>query len=137
MRSRRLLLLLAGAYALSLALIGLWATPVDSGVAVTDLAPVAWAADLLGLSDAQVYTLTETSANVLLFVPLGALVMLFFRHWRWWHATLVAAALSVLIELAQEVWRPERFADATDVVANTAGGAIGALIVVASRRVRR
>lgn len=122
---------------LSLAFIGLWATPVDRGVPVTDLPPVAWAADLLGLSDARAYTLTETAANVVLFVPLGALVMSFFRHWRWWHAALVATAFSVLIELAQEVWRPERFADVSDVVANTAGGAIGALLVVAWRRVRR
>lgn len=135
MRSRWLLLT-AGAYALALALIGLWKTPVDRNVAVVDLAPVAWTIDRLGLDPWQGYDLVEFTANIALFVPLGVLLLLWWRHRGWLHAAGVAFATSLTIEILQQLLRPERFASVSDVVANTAGGAIGGLLVVAGRRLR-
>lgn len=132
----RWLLLLAGAYALALALIALWPTPVDRGVSVSTLAPVRWLADVLDLKPWEAYNLVEASANVVLFVPLGALVLLWFSGARWWHAVAIAFATTVTIELLQQALRPDRFATLSDVIANTLGGAIGALLVVATRAVR-
>jgi glycopeptide antibiotics resistance protein len=136
MRSR-LLLLAAGAYVSALALVGLWKTPVDRNVAVVDLAPVAWMTDRLGLQPWQGYALVEFTANIALFVPLGVLLLLWWRHRGWLHATAVAFGTSLTIEVLQQLLRPERYASASDVVANTLGGAVGGLLVEAGRRVSR
>lgn len=64
--------------------------------------------------------------NVLLFVPLGAGLVL-LTGWRWWQVTLAAALASTLVELIQLVLPRE--ADPRDVVTNTLGAAIGALAV--------
>lgn len=122
---------------LALALIGLWKTPVDRDVAVVDLAPVAWTVDRLGLEPRQGYELIEFTANIALFVPLGVLVLLWWRQRGWLHATVAAFATSVSIEVLQQLLRPERFASVDDVVANTLGGAGGGLLVVAGRRLSR
>jgi glycopeptide antibiotics resistance protein len=135
MRSRWLLLA-AAAYALALALIGLWKTPVDRNVDVVDLGPAAWLIRTLGLDRGQGYDLIEFTANIVLFVPLGVLMLLWWRRRGWLLAAGVAFATSSTIELLQQAVRPERFASLSDVVANTAGGAIGGLLVVAGRHVR-
>lgn len=132
---RRRLLLLTGAYVLALALIGFWRTPVDQKVPTTRLRPVVWMADLFNLTAAQSYDVVELGANIVLFVPLGALVLLWRRDWSWLHATLIAFATTALIETAQQVLRPERFAAVSDIVANTLGGLIGGLLVVGVRHV--
>jgi glycopeptide antibiotics resistance protein len=136
MRSRPLLLA-AGAYVSALALIGLWSTPVDRDVAVVDLAPVAWMIEHLGLEPQQGYAVIEFTANIALFVPLGVLMLLWWRQRSWWHATAVAFATSLTIEVLQQLVRPERYASAQDVVANTLGGTIGGLLIVAGRRLSR
>ena len=133
-RERRLLVLSA-AYVVALALIAFWRTPVDQNVAVTQLAPVEWMANALGLTVPQSYSAVEALANVALFIPLGALVLLWRPRWAWTHATLVALSATSLIELLQQLLRPERFASVRDVVANTLGGAIGAILVISWRRV--
>lgn len=136
MRSRWLLLL-AGAYVLVLALIGLWKTPVDRNLAVTTWPPVAWTLRQLGLDPWDGYTLIEFTANIALFVPLGALVLLLWPRLGWGRTTAVALAATVTIEVLQQVLRPERFASLSDVVANTLGGAIGALLVTGVLTLRR
>jgi VanZ family protein len=133
MRERRLLLL-TGAYFLALAVVGLWSTPVDRDLAVTGWRPVVWTGDLLGLDPWQMYDVVEMSANVVLFVPLGALVLLWRPNWGLAHGIAAAFVTTVVIETLQQVTRPERFASVTDVVANTLGGAIGAWLVIGSRR---
>lgn len=65
--------------------------------------------------------------NVLLFVPLGALLVLLTGR-RWWQVTAVAAAGSLTIEAVQWLWL-ERQGTWIDVAANTLGAAIGALAV--------
>jgi glycopeptide antibiotics resistance protein len=125
------------AYVVALLLIGLWKTPIDQNVAVTELAPVVWMADLFNLTASQSYRAVEAGANVVLFMPLGALVLLWRRDWTWWHATVIAFATTSVIETAQQVLRPERFASAGDLIANTVGGAIGSLSVAAVRHLGR
>jgi VanZ family protein len=130
----RWIVVVAGAYGLALALIGLWPTPVDRNLAIVQLPPVAWVLRHLGLEPWEGYNLIEFSANIVLFVPLGILVLLWRTDWGWGRATLLAFAATVTIEVLQNVLRPERFASINDVVANTLGGALGALLVVAARR---
>jgi VanZ family protein len=75
-------------------------------------------------------------ANVALFVPLAFLVGLATR--RWWLGFLVGVAASAGSELVQRAL-PGRDASLEDLVANSFGAAIGALLalaVVAARRAR-
>jgi glycopeptide antibiotics resistance protein len=65
--------------------------------------------------------------NVLLFVPLGALLVLLARR-PWWLATAAAAAASLAIEAVQWLWL-DRQGTWLDVAANSLGAAIGALAV--------
>lgn len=65
--------------------------------------------------------------NVVLFVPLGASVVLLAGR-PWWQAVVLAAAGSTVIEVAQGLWL-ERQATWQDVAANTVGAAAGALAV--------
>ena len=77
----------------------------------------------------------EAVANVLLFVPVGALAALVLRS----NAVLpvaFGAMTSVLIELAQ-VALPGRVSDPVDVVANTAGTLVGVALTSAFRALSR
>lgn len=130
----RWIVVVAAAYAAALALIALWPTPVDRNVAVIDLPPVAWVLRLVGLSQWEGYKLIEFTANIALFVPLGVLILLWRTDWGWQRAALIAFGVTSTIEVLQNVLRPERFASLSDVVANTLGGTIGALLVAVARR---
>jgi hypothetical protein len=96
-------------------------------------AVTAWLRDDVGLSAVRQGWI-EFGANVAMFVPLGLLVTLAFRH-AWWG---VAAALiiSAGAELAQ-VLLPGRLASPRDVVANVLGAGAGAAVIVAVRAIRR
>ena len=67
--------------------------------------------------------------NALLFVPLGYLLLLWFRSLRKnpWPAVGICTAVSVGIELLQE-WTGLGMADWKDVLSNVLGGAVGVLI---------
>ncbi len=82
-------------------------------------------------------TRLEVLANVAIVVPIGVLGALAFPRLRWqdWAAYAFIGALAV--ELVQGLLLPEREMSATDVVANTAGALIGALVVALFRRPRR
>ena len=73
--------------------------------------------------------------NVLLFVPLGAvLARLTARPW-WW-VVLPAAVVSGVIEVVQGRWL-DREASWADVAANTLGALLGAAVVSLLARARR
>jgi glycopeptide antibiotics resistance protein len=102
--------------------------PLDPQVERVNLIPFR---DLLWALDGQVelaVAVTELVANVLLFVPLGSALAV--RHpgaSTWWIAG-VAAAVSLAVEVAQAVMDAGRLADVTDVLANTIGAAVGAML---------
>jgi len=78
----------------------------------------------------------EFIANILMFLPLGMLLTLLFRHP--WAGFALAVILSISAEIVQLVI-PGRTASLRDIVANGAGAAIGALIawiVIVIRRRR-
>ncbi|MCJ1701156.1 VanZ family protein [Rathayibacter festucae] len=128
----RLTVVVALAYALVLAAVVFWPTPVDGGHAgelKQALAqPRAQSLGLLG------YSGIEATANVLLFVPLGLLAALHLPGRRAWLAVLLGAATSAAVETVQLLLLPQRHADVHDVLANTAGAAIGAVLGVVLRR---
>ncbi|MCW2751950.1 MAG: VanZ family protein, partial [Aeromicrobium sp.] len=91
--------MITGLYAIGLALIGTWPTHVDKHLAVVNFPPVQWMTRQLNLTTLQGYTVVEFSANVLLFLPLGALLAVFRPGWTWIQVVLTGAILSTLIEL--------------------------------------
>ena len=115
-----------GAYVLILGLIALWPVPVDQG-----------ASDLLMRSLRKLhrwgvptwfdYGVVELASNVILFLPLGALVARILGARLWWGGIAVGFAVSVLMELAQLAFLPARFPSVADVAANTFGAMVGAL----------
>jgi glycopeptide antibiotics resistance protein len=85
----------------------------------------------LGAPEWLTYTTVEFGANVLLFVPLGALVVLLLGPRRWPWAIVVGIAASGLIELAQGLFLSSRVSSLQDVVANGSGALLGAILTVA------
>ncbi|KAM9864845.1 hypothetical protein ACIFOC_02592 [Leucobacter aridicollis] len=78
----------------------------------------------------------EVAANFLVFVPLGLLLGVLWPRRAWWSGTLLIAAISTTYEVLQFVLAVGA-ADITDVIANTAGGAVGlALVACAQTRSR-
>ena len=75
------------------------------------------------------FDVVESASNVVLFVPLGMLVVLWGG--RWWQGVLIGLAVSGVIETAQLLFLPTRVADVRDLVANTGGAAIGAIVTAA------
>ena len=73
--------------------------------------------------------------NVLLFLPLGAVLALLTAR-PWWWVVLPAAVVSGAIELVQGRWL-DRVASWSDVVANTVGALLGAAAVSLLARARR
>lgn len=79
----------------------------------------------------------ELIANVLMVIPVGALGALAFPRLRWQDWTAYAFVGALAVEIAQGLLLPERQMSATDVVANTLGAALGALVVVMPRMLFR
>jgi glycopeptide antibiotics resistance protein len=77
----------------------------------------------------------EVALNVVLFVPVGLYLGLLAPSWRWWRATGVVAAASLVLEVTQYVLAVGR-ADVSDVIANTTGGLVGVGLVALARRSR-
>jgi glycopeptide antibiotics resistance protein len=70
--------------------------------------------------------------NVVLFVPVGALLVVLARR-PWWWATLTAAVVSGAIELVQLLFLA-REASWLDLAANTVGALVGAIVSDLLRR---
>ena len=77
-------------------------------------------------------SLLEATANILLFVPLGAALAL--RGWSTGRTAICGLALSAAIETAQWVAISGRTTSVDDMVLNTAGAALGQFLL--SRWVR-
>lgn len=111
--------------------IAFWPTPVDAGGRVALLAVIDRLQDA-GAPKWFDYRFVESAANVVLFIPLGALLALELPLRAWWIAPLATTLFSVAIELGQTLL-PERVATIADVYANAAGGLLGATVVLVVR----
>jgi VanZ family protein len=140
-RTRRITRWVLLACIVAILVITFWPTPVDRPFD-SQLARVIADLHRSGVPAWIDYRFVETSANVLMFVPLGALIALYFPQSLWWFSGVLGLALSLCVELGQYVLLPARFASAGDLVANTAGAFIGGAIVAlvhagAARRAQR
>lgn len=127
-RRRRFVAALLAGYLVVLSLIAFWPSPVDEG-ASGFIARALRALHRLGVPGWFDYSLIESGANVLLFIPFGILVAAFLPLRRTWIALPAGIVASVCIEVGQELFRPERVATPRDVLANALGAAIGTVIV--------
>ena len=124
------------AYGALLAAVGLWPTPVDRPLDPL-LFRVLGAIARFGVRPLDAYGVIEFTANVALFVPPALLLVLVMGVRRWWLAPLAGMLCSILIELAQHLLLPARFATLSDVIANTLGALIGTglgALLIARRR---
>jgi glycopeptide antibiotics resistance protein len=114
-----------------MALVAFWPTPVDKPVS-GELAAFLKAIHSLGFPRWINYAFVEAAANVVLFVPLGAVAALAFPNKRWWQAAAFGLLVSGCMELGQELFLHDRFASPSDIVTNTAGSVIGVLVIRAA-----
>lgn len=134
----RVAMIFAFAYLIALVLIVFWPTPVDQPASELLTKVIAWM-HAHGVPGFLGYSQIEFSANIVLFVPMGFIVSVWTR--KAWLGLLVGAFASCLIELSQALFLQARFASGLDILANSLGAGIGALVYVAAhvlhgRRVR-
>lgn len=120
--------------------IAFWPTPVDAPV---DGLLLTWLRNLhsVGVPVWVGYTFVEVAANVVLFMPFGALIAAVMWPSMWWTSGVLGLTLSLIIEFSQYLLLPHRFASAGDLIANTLGAMCGGALAAAwklrpSRRVR-
>jgi glycopeptide antibiotics resistance protein len=121
------------AYAIAMLVVTLWPTPVDRGFEPT-ISRMLGVLHRNGLPTWFGYNKLEFSANIAMFVPAGFLVAMLLPARRWWLALLLVPAVSLGIELTQALFLASRFATFNDVIANSLGAVIGALVYVVARQ---
>jgi glycopeptide antibiotics resistance protein len=137
-RAQRAAAIVLAAYIVVVLLIVTWPTPVDSDSRST-IVSILRALHSRDLFTFVSYDHVEYTANIAMFVPLGILLAMWLgRRW-WWVAMISCFALSGAIETFQGLALPSRYATFDDVIANTTGGVIGALVgalILQSLRIR-
>jgi VanZ family protein len=123
------------AYAGLLAAVALWPQPVDRPLSGL-LRRVLRGLHRDGVPAWVDYGFVESASNVLLFVPLGALVAWIAGRRFWWAGVAAGLLTSCAIELAQFLFLPGRYATPADVLANTLGAVAGSLLTLLTRRRR-
>ncbi len=109
-----------------LALVAFWPSPVDKPIQ-GELGGFLFLIHALGIPGWVNYSLIEATANVVLFMPLGAAASLAFPRERFWQLGAFGLVVSGCMELGQQLFLHGRFASPLDLVTNTAGCVIGAL----------
>lgn len=124
---RRVLMAAFGVYLVALALVVF--LPSKEASTVTGFVGIiaGWLA-ALGLPFKEAAVGVEFVSNIVMFVPFGLLAtFLWPNRWNWWRMLLLGAVTSTFIELMQ-LLIPGRVTALSDVIANTAGGLIGAAV---------
>lgn len=122
-----------------LAFVAFWPSPIDQPVQ-GDLARILKFLHTHGIPAWFNYKFVEAVANVVLFVPLGAVARIAFPAKRWWQVGAFGLTVSGCMELGQLLFLDSRFASPLDLVTNTGGAVIGALtatLVINRLRARR
>lgn len=73
------------------------------------------------------YLLPQILLNILVFIPLGALLSLSFRKTKWWKLLLLGCCISIIIEFLQLLFQ-KGFCEIDDVLHNAVGCLIGILL---------
>ena len=114
-----------------LGLIAFWPSPVDEPVQ-GELASILSFLHTHGIPRWFNYKFVEAAANVALFIPLGVVASLAFTEKRWWQIGAFGLIVSGCMELGQLLFLHNRFASLQDIVTNTGGAVIGALLAMAA-----
>lgn len=118
---------LAVLYTAFVLLVTLWPTTVDR-----DLSPylekVLERLHTNGVPAFVNYTFVEFAANIAFFVPVGFFGGLALTRRLWWLSALLGLLLSGGVEVAQALFLPGRVASGRDVLANTTGAVLGAVL---------
>jgi VanZ family protein len=129
LRRHPVISLLAAAYGGTMVVLSL--TPASDGERVlpllnrlADLAQGPARADWITVEAA------DFAVGMLLFVPLGILLVLLVGRRRWLFVIVVGVLASCWIELAQGIWLGDRLSDSRDVVANTVGITLGVVVAL-------
>jgi glycopeptide antibiotics resistance protein len=83
------------------------------------------------------YNQLEAIANVLLYVPLGIFLVMFWPKAKIWLLALIPALISLLVEVSQRLFLPDRYATLNDVLSNALGGVLGIVIAASIRRMMK
>ncbi|WP_136029687.1 VanZ family protein [Microbacterium sp. PF5] len=105
--------------------------PASVSAKVTGLVGVmaAWVSDAGIASYERSAVVLEILANVALFVPVGLLLALALPRLRLWQVVLFGGLMSVVIEAVQGLM-PSRVPALSDIIANTSGTLIGAVLAL-------
>jgi hypothetical protein len=127
-RQRRIAGWLLALGGLAVLVIAFWPTPIDAGIAGSLRT---WLAGLQSAGGPEFlrYGAVEFAANIAFFVPVGFVLAVLLPPRRRWLSPVICFLLSLGIELGQAVLASGRLGDVTDLVANTLGGLIGAVLV--------
>lgn len=112
-----------------LAFVAFWPSPIDRPVQA-DLTRILKFLHAHGIPAWFNYKFVEASANVALFVPVGAVASMAFPAKRWWEVGAFGLTVSGCMELGQLLFLDNRYASPVDLVTNTGGAVIGALLAV-------
>ncbi|MDB5597890.1 MAG: hypothetical protein JWM36_4851 [Hyphomicrobiales bacterium] len=116
-------------------LLGVLLVP-DGGVPSTSVGWVAGVAEAIGTPQWFLEsTRFEFVCNVLILVPATFLGSIVWRAPTWTMWTAAGLTFSTTIELVQALFEPGRSGSVVDVLANTLGALIGALVVTLGRSV--
>jgi glycopeptide antibiotics resistance protein len=118
-----------------LAFVAFWPTPIDQPVQ-GDLARILKFLHAHGIPAWFNYKFVEASANIVLFIPLGAVARLAFPDKRWWQVGAFGLIVSGCMELGQLLFLDNRYASPLDLVTNTGGAVIGALAATLIKQIR-
>ena len=83
------------------------------------------------------YPRLEVVMNAAIIAPVTFLGSLSFPSWSWRDWTAAGFLVAVVVELAQGLLLPDREATFSDIVANTMGALVGALVVALVRPMLR
>lgn len=83
------------------------------------------------------YNQLEAIANVLLYVPLGIFLVMFWPKAKIWLLALIPALISLFVEGSQRLFLPDRYATLNDVLFNALGGVLGIVIAASIRRMMK
>jgi glycopeptide antibiotics resistance protein len=118
---------LTAVYVAFVLLVTLWPTTVDKGLDPY-LEKVLERLHTHGVPAFVNYNFVEFTANILFFVPLGFFGGLAMSRRFWWLSAVLGFLLSCSVELAQATFLPGRVASVKDVLANTTGAVLGAVL---------
>lgn len=113
-----------------LAVIGYWPTPVDEPASDALNALFAWLHQH-GAPRWFNYKLLEAGANVLLFVPVGALCVAAFPRNTWLQNAAIGVMASAAMELGQFLFLDRRDPSSRDLLTNTTGTVTGIVLAYA------